>query len=74
MCKNCTYLEFFWSVFSRNAGKQGLEKLQIRTLFTQCIFPLQMRVIDKELPFPIHQQHFWLYQAHWFYETVFYLL
>ena len=33
----CPYLEFFWSVFSSNAGKYRPEKLRIRTLFTQCI-------------------------------------
>ena len=46
--KNCLYSEFFWSVFSRiwteyllvfslNAGKYVPKKLQIRTLFTQCV-------------------------------------
>ena len=50
--KKCPYSELFWSafvphfrhsdwirratVFSPNAGKCGTEKLQIRTLFTQC--------------------------------------
>ena len=29
----CPYSEFFWSVFSPNAGKCEPEKLQIRTLF-----------------------------------------
>ena len=29
------YSEFFWSVFSTNAGKYGPEKLRIRKLFTQ---------------------------------------
>ena len=28
------YSEFFWSVFSTNAGKYGPEKLRIRKLFT----------------------------------------
>ena len=30
------YSEFFWSVFSPNAGKYGPEKLRIWTLVTQC--------------------------------------
>ena len=30
------YSEFFWSVFSRIRTECGPEKLQIRTLFTQC--------------------------------------
>ena len=38
--KNCPYSEFFWSVFSPNAGKCGPEKLRIRTLFTGCVFLL----------------------------------
>ena len=33
--KRCQYLEFFWSIFSPNAGKYAPEKLRIRTLFTQ---------------------------------------
>ena len=33
--KSCPYLEFFWSVFSPNAGKYGSEKFRIQTLFTQ---------------------------------------
>ena len=36
LCKKCPYSEFFWSVFSRNAGKYGPEKLRLRTLFMQC--------------------------------------
>ena len=28
--------EFFWTVFSPNAGKYGPEKLRKRTIFTQC--------------------------------------
>ena len=32
--KTCLYLEFFWSVFSPNAGKYGPERLCIRTFFT----------------------------------------
>ena len=35
MCEKCPYSEFFWSVFSPNAGKYGPEKLRIWTLFTQ---------------------------------------
>ena len=31
--EKCPYSEFFWSVFSQNAGKYGPEKLQMRTLF-----------------------------------------
>ena len=34
--EKCPYLEFTWSLFSPNAGKCRPEKLQIRTLFTQC--------------------------------------
>ena len=34
--KKCRYSEFYWSVFSPNAGKYGPEKLRIWTLFTQC--------------------------------------
>ena len=34
--EKCPYLELFWSVFCPNAGIYGLEKLQIRTRFTQC--------------------------------------
>ena len=34
--EKCPYSEFFWSVFNPGAGKYGLEKLQIRTLFKQC--------------------------------------
>ena len=33
--EKCLYLEFFWSVFSPNAGKYRPGKLRIRTLFTQ---------------------------------------
>ena len=35
------YSEFFWSVFSPNAGKYGPEKLRIRTLFTWCLISLK---------------------------------
>ena len=34
--EKCAYSEFFWSVFSPNAGKYVPEKLQIRTFFAQC--------------------------------------
>ena len=34
------YSEFFWFVFSQNAGKYRPEKLRIRTLFTHCIMIL----------------------------------
>ena len=30
--EKCPYFEFFWSVFSPDAGNYGPEKLQIRTL------------------------------------------
>ena len=54
------YSEFFWSVFSPNAGKYGLGKLRIRILFTQWIivksnayeFPLLVIIlptVNKEL-------------------------
>ena len=33
--EKCPYSEFFWSVFSSNAGKYEPEKLRIRALFTQ---------------------------------------
>ena len=33
--EKCPYSEFFWSVFSPNAGNKGPEKLRIQTLFTQ---------------------------------------
>ena len=33
------------SVFSPNAGKHGLEKLLIQTLFTQCCFIIQIFVV-----------------------------
>ena len=33
--EKCLYSEFFWSVFSPNAGKYRPGKLRIRTLFTQ---------------------------------------
>ena len=36
LCGKCPYSEFFWSLFSPNVGKYGTEKLEIRTLFTQC--------------------------------------
>ena len=36
LCKKCPYSGFFWSAFSPNAEKYRLEKLRIRTLFTQC--------------------------------------
>ena len=45
LCEKCPNSEFFWTVFSRiwilfvfspNAGKNGPEKLRIRTLPTQC--------------------------------------
>ena len=35
--ENCLYSEYFWAVFSPNAGKYGPEKLRIRTFFTQCV-------------------------------------
>ena len=34
--KKCPYSEFFWSVFSPNAGKYRPEKLRTQKLFTQC--------------------------------------
>ena len=34
LLEKCPYSEFFWSVFSPNAGKCGPEKLQMPTLFT----------------------------------------
>ena len=34
--EKCPYSEFFWSVFSPNAGKYGPEKLRKRPLFTSC--------------------------------------
>ena len=36
--EKCPYSEFFWFVFTPNAGKYGPEKLRIRTLFTQWTF------------------------------------
>ena len=33
--EKCPYSEFFWSLFSRDAGIYGPEKLRIQTLFTQ---------------------------------------
>ena len=36
--EKCLYSEFFWSIFSPNAGKHGPEKLHIQTLLTQGIF------------------------------------
>ena len=33
--EKCPYSEFFWSVFSPNAGKYGTEKLRIRIVFKQ---------------------------------------
>ena len=47
LLRNCPLLEFSWSAFSRirtkygnllspNVGKCGPEKLQMRTIFTQC--------------------------------------
>ena len=35
LCEKYLYSEFFWSVFSPNAGKYGPEKLRTWTLFTQ---------------------------------------
>ena len=32
--EKCLYLEFFWFVFSPNAGTYGPENLRIRTFFT----------------------------------------
>ena len=34
--ENCSYSEFFWSVFSRIRSENRPEKLRIRTFFTQC--------------------------------------
>ena len=34
--EKCSYWKFFWSVFSHIRTQLGLEKLQIRTIFTQC--------------------------------------
>ena len=36
LLEKCPYSEFFWSIFSSNAGKYRPEKLGIRTHFTQC--------------------------------------
>ena len=33
--EKCSYLEFFWSAFSRIRTEYGPEKLRIRTLFRQ---------------------------------------
>ena len=35
LCEKSPYSEFFWSVFSPNAGKYRPEKLRIQTLFMQ---------------------------------------
>ena len=36
----CSYLDFFWSVFSSNRTEYGPEILRIRTLFTQCKYTI----------------------------------
>ena len=36
LSEKCLYSEFFWFVFSPNAGKYGPEKLRIQRLFTHC--------------------------------------
>ena len=41
--KKYPYSEFFWSVFSSNAGKYGPENLRIRILLTQWKLPLPKR-------------------------------
>ena len=58
--EKCSYLEFFClyfralglntflSVFTLNAGKNGPEKLGIRTLFTQCTSLSSFRNVCKE--------------------------
>ena len=56
--EKCPYSEFFWSVFSPNAGKYGPEKLWTQTLFTQCCvywgFPVfQSFHLLLCIPFPV---------------------
>ena len=45
--EKCPYSEFFWSVFSPNAGKYGPEKLRIWALFMQCSLTINHEVINK---------------------------
>ena len=60
--KKCPCSHFFWSVFSRvrienlsiltlNARKYGVEKLRIRTLFTQCRLSLLSEVYPVDVPY-----------------------
>ena len=60
--KKCPCSQFFWSVFSRvrienlsiltlNARKYGVEKLRIRTLFTQCRLSLFSEVYSVDVPY-----------------------
>ena len=49
LCEKCSYLEFFWSVFSSNAGKYWPEKLRICALFTQWMW-LSPRLYYTEMP------------------------
>ena len=37
MREKCPYSDFFWSVFSPNAGKYGPENRQIHTLLTKLL-------------------------------------
>ena len=46
LSEKCPCTEFFWSVFSPNAGKNGPEKLQIWTLFRQCPWRRLCQTID----------------------------
>ena len=37
--EKCQFLEIFWSIVCPNVAKYGPEKLQIRALFMESMFP-----------------------------------